>query len=236
MNLQTNSLGGAELLARVRHPKYGVLPPSAFLPNADVDSLQVLTERALIKCLRDWPAFAEIGVRLKLAINVPVTVLTKLPIPALVRQYRPMEAKWPGLILEVTEDEIIRDIELAHEVATQLRLYDVSLSVDDFGSGYSSLSRLREIPFCELKLDSSFVTNCARDEVKAGLCQTVIDLAHRFGKTAVAEGIEDAADRQILYKMGCDMGQGFLIARPMPKDLFLAHLRNVLNSNGGYLS
>src|SRR5258708_8024772 len=153
--------------------------------------------------------------------------------PALVRQYRPADPKWPGLILEVTEAQMIRDIELAHEVATQLRLYDGGLSVDDFGSGYSSLARLREIPFCELKLDRSFVTNCAHDEVKAGLCQTVVDLAHRFGKAAVAEGIEHAADRQVLCQMGCDMGQGFLIAQPLPKDQFLTYLRNCLTANSG---
>ena len=176
--------------------------------------------------MRDWEAFAEIGIRLKLAINVPVTALTTLAIPALVREHRPADRKWPGLILEVTEDEIIRDIALANEVATQLRLYDVSLSIDDFGAGYSSLSRLREMPFCELKLDMSFVTNCAHDEMKAGLCQTIVDLAHRFGKVAVAEGIENAADLQALYRMGCDLGQGYLIARPMPKDQFLTLLQN----------
>jgi len=225
-DLRTNCIAGAELLARVRHPKYGVLTPSAFLPNADLGSLRTLTEQALIKSLRDWPAFAENGFRLRLAINVPAPVLTKLPIATLIREYRPREPEWPGLILEVTEDQIIRDIGLAHEVATQLHLYDVGLSVDDFGSGYSSLARLGEIPFCELKLDRSFVTNCAGDKVKAGLCQTIVDLAHRFGKIAVAEGIENVADRQTLYKMGCDKGQGFLIARPMPKDRFLTLLRD----------
>jgi EAL domain-containing protein (putative c-di-GMP-specific phosphodiesterase class I)/CheY-like chemotaxis protein len=225
VDLRTNGIVGAELLARVSHPKHGVLTPSTFLPNADLESLHDLTERALIKSLCDWPAFAQCGFRLRLAINVPGSVLTRLPIPKLIREYRPTQFGWPGLILEVTEDQIIRDIGLAHEVATQLRLYDVGLSVDDFGSGYSSLARLGEIPFSELKLDRSFVTNCANDEVKAGLCQTIVGLAHRFGKTAVAEGIENVADRQALYKMGCDMGQGFLIARPMPKDQFIALLR-----------
>jgi EAL domain-containing protein (putative c-di-GMP-specific phosphodiesterase class I)/CheY-like chemotaxis protein len=226
VDLRGNCLAAAELLARVRHPKCGILSPSAFLPGADVATLCALTERAIIHGLRDWQAFAEIGIRLKLAINVPVTALTTLAIPALVREHRPPDPKWPGLILEVTEDEIIRDIALANEVATQLRLYDVSLSIDDFGAGYSSLSRLREMPFCELKLDRSFVTNCAHDEMKAGLCQTIVDLAHHFGKVAVAEGIENAADLQALYRMGCDLGQGYLIARPMPKDQFLTLLQN----------
>jgi EAL domain-containing protein (putative c-di-GMP-specific phosphodiesterase class I) len=148
-----------------------------------------------------------------------------LPLLTLIREHRPADPNWPGLTLEVTEDDIIEDIALAHEVATQLRLHDISLSIDDFGNGYSSLARFREIPFSEIKIDRGFVTNCAQDDVKAGMCQTIIDLAHRFGKVAVAEGIENAADLQALCRMGCDMGQGYLIARPMPKDQFLALLR-----------
>jgi EAL domain-containing protein (putative c-di-GMP-specific phosphodiesterase class I) len=225
VNLQGNCLAAAELLARVRHPQYGVLSPAAFLPDADVRSLCALTERAFIHGFRDWQAFAEIGVHLKLAINIPVSVLTTSPILPLIRKHRPADAAWPGLILEVTEGEIMRDIALAHEVATQLRLHNISLSIDDFGAGYSSLARLREMPFCELKLDRSFVTNCAHDDLKAGLCQTIIELAHRFGKVAVAEGIENAADLQALCRMGCDMGQGYLIAQPLPKEQFLALLR-----------
>ena len=225
VNIQTGLLEGAELLARVRHPKYGMLGPAAFLPNADLNALLVLTERAIIKSCLDWQAFADIGVRPKLAINVPVKVLTTLPIPALVRKHRPANTAWPGLILEVTEDQINLDIALAYEVATQLRLYDVSISIDDFGAGYSSLARLREMPFCELKIDREFVTNCARDNVKAGICQTIVDLAHHFGKVAVAEGIENGADLQTLQRMGCDMGQGHLLGRPMPKDQFLIFLQ-----------
>jgi EAL domain-containing protein (putative c-di-GMP-specific phosphodiesterase class I) len=225
VDIQANTLVGAELLARVRHPEYGVLSPAAFLPSADLDALLLLTERALVKSCLDWQVFAEMGVQLKLAINVPVTVLTALPIPALVREHRPANATWPGLILEVTEDQIISDITLAYEVATQLRLYDVSISIDDFGAGYSSLARLHEMPFCELKIDREFVTNCALDDVKAGICQTIIDLAHRFGKVVVAEGIENGADLRALHRMGCDMCQGYLMGRPMPKDQFLTLLR-----------
>jgi EAL domain-containing protein (putative c-di-GMP-specific phosphodiesterase class I)/CheY-like chemotaxis protein len=225
VDIRGDFLKGAELLARVRHPKYGVLRPEAFLPNADLDALLVLTERAVIKSCLEWQAFAEIGIPLKLAINVPVSVLTTLAIPALVREHRPANATWPGLILEVTEDQIISDIALVYEVATHLRLYDVSISIDDFGAGYSSLARLQEMPFCELKIDREFVANCACDEVKAGICQTIIDLAHRFGKVAVAEGIENDADLRTLHRMGCDMGQGHLIGPPMPKEYFLTLLR-----------
>jgi EAL domain-containing protein (putative c-di-GMP-specific phosphodiesterase class I)/FixJ family two-component response regulator len=225
IDIRGGSPKGAELLARVRHPKYGVLNPAAFLPSADLTVLLALTERALIESCLGWQVLAKIGIPLRLAINVPVKVLTTLAIPELVREHRPKDATWPGLILEVTEDQIISDIALAYEVATQLCLYDVSISIDDFGAGYSSLARLQEMPFCELKIDREFVTNCACDEVKAGICQTIIDLAHRFGKVAVAEGIENDDDLRTLRRMGCDMGQGYLIGRPMPKDYFLTLLR-----------
>ena len=115
----------------------------------------------------------------------------------------------------------MRDIKLANEIANELRHSGVTISIDDFGAGYSSFSSLRGLPFAELKLDSSFIKDCASDPTNAAICQTAIDLAHRFGSAAVAEGIENAADLQALVVMGCDFGQGVLIAPPMPQRRFL---------------
>src|SRR5207253_8540856 len=154
-----------------------------------------------------------------------VSVLLKLPIPTMVREYRPQASHWPGIILEVSEDQIVRDIALAHEIATQFRINGISIAIDDFGAGYSSFARLRELPFAEIKLDRSFVNNCANDAKNAGICQAIIDLAHHFGAVAVAEGLENASDLQTIHRMGCDMGQGFLLGRPMPKDRFISALR-----------
>jgi EAL domain-containing protein (putative c-di-GMP-specific phosphodiesterase class I) len=175
--------------------------------------------------LRDWSVFEDAGFNLHLAINVPVSVLLKLPIPRLVAEYRPKSTRWPGLILEVTEDQIVRDIALAKEIATQLRVSGITIAIDDFGAGYSSFSSLRDLPFAELKIDHSFVMGCATDATNAAICQTAIDLAHRFGSAAVAEGVETSADLQALMVMGCDFGQGVLIAPPMPKERFLDLLR-----------
>jgi EAL domain-containing protein (putative c-di-GMP-specific phosphodiesterase class I) len=85
---------------------------------------------------------------------------------------------------------VARDVELVHEIATQLRIYGISLTIDDFGEGYSSFARLRELPFAELKLDASFVKDCAHDVKNAGICRAIIELAHNFGAVAVAEGLE----------------------------------------------
>jgi EAL domain-containing protein (putative c-di-GMP-specific phosphodiesterase class I) len=143
----------------------------------------------------------------------------------MVRENRPKSDRWPGLILEVTEDQVVRDISLAHEIATQLKIYDIVLAIDDFGTGYSHLARLRELPFGELKLDRNLVANCGDDSTSAALCQTSIDLAHRFGSIAVAEGIEKNSELETLLRMRCDLGQGFLFAPPLPIDRFVGLLK-----------
>jgi EAL domain-containing protein (putative c-di-GMP-specific phosphodiesterase class I) len=229
IDLKRKCLAGAEALARIRHPALGVLLPGSFLPSADDESIEMLTEHALLSTLRNWSTFDAAGFNLHLAINVPASVLLKLPIPAMVRENRPKADHWPGIILEVTEDQIVRDIAQAREIATQLRVSGITIAIDDFGAGYSSFSSLRDLPFAEIKLDQSFVKNCAIDATNAAICQTAIDLAHRFGSAAVAEGVETTADLQALMAMGCDFGQGVLIAPPMPQERFLGLLRQRLN-------
>ena len=229
IDLKRKCLAGAEALARIHHPQLGVLLPGSFLPDVDEDSIADLAQHALLATLCDWTMFDEAGFNLHLAINVPVGVLVRMPLAALVDEYRPKSEQWPGLILEVTEDQIVRDIALANDVAGQLRGSGIAIAIDAFGAGYSSFSSLRNLPFAELKIDRSFVRDCATDATNAAICQTAIDLAHRFGSAAVAEGIEKQADLQALMVMGCDFGQGVLIAPPMPKDRFLDLLRRRLN-------
>jgi len=225
IDLKRKCLAGAEALARIRHPQEGMLWPESFLPGIDEASLAQLTEHALLSTLRNWTMFADAGFNLHLAINVPASALSNLPIAELVTQNRPKSDSWPGLILEVTEDQIVRDIALAKQRAVELKACGVTIAIDDFGAGYSSFSSLRDLPFVEIKLDGSFVKNCAIDATNAAICQTAIDLAHRFGSAAVAEGIESMTDLQALVVMGCDFGQGVLVAPPMPKERFLELLR-----------
>jgi len=225
IDLKRRNLAGAEALVRGVHPEEGIIPPGAFLPNATEESMLRLTEVVLLTALKDWAQFADHGFTLRIALNVPVGALVRLPISTIVRENRPKTDRWPGLILEVTEDQIVRDIPLAHEIATQLKIYNIVLAIDDFGTGYSHLARLRDLPFAELKLDRNLVMNCGEDETNAALCQTGIDLAHRFGTQAVAEGIEKVSELERLLKMGCDLGQGFLFAPPMAKDRFIALLK-----------
>ncbi len=164
----------------------------------------------------------------KLAVNVPVSALVKLPIPTMLREERPQSANWPGLIMEVTEDEIIHDLKIANEVADALRAYNCTLALDDFGAGYSSLARLRQLPFSELKIDRSYVTNCHTDRINAGLCETIVELGKRFGLKTVAEGIETTHESHKLQGIGCDVGQGYLFAKPMAKAQLIGIMRRRL--------
>src|SRR5439155_18592709 len=117
IDLKRKCLAGAEALARINHPTLGVLLPGSFLPDVAEGSIARLTEHSLLTTLVSWAAFDEAGFNLLLALNVPVSVLLKLPIPALVDANRPKSERWPGIILEVTEDEIVRDIKLSNRIA-----------------------------------------------------------------------------------------------------------------------
>ncbi len=199
--------------------------PGAFMPGANEASLIALSEIALANALTAAVNFAKLGVNLRMAVNIPVNALIKLAVPDIVETYRPQFEKWPGLIIDVTEEQIVTDLALACDITKRLEHLDVQLAIDEFGRGYSSLARLKELPFAELKLDRAFVTDCGTDKVNAPLCKTVIDLAHNFGSVAVAIGIEKASDALALVSMGCDYGQGFLLGQPMPEERFVSLLR-----------
>jgi EAL domain-containing protein (putative c-di-GMP-specific phosphodiesterase class I) len=169
--------------------------------------------------------FSQLGIHLRFAVNIPVASLAKLPIADIVRAHREQVEHWAGLIIDIAEEQIVSDLALATEMTKTLSPLNVKLAIDNFGRGYSSLARLKELPFAELKLDRAFVIDCGTNKVNAPLCKTVIDLAHNFGSAAVAIGIEKASDALALTSMGCDIGQGFLLGQPMPEERFISLLR-----------
>jgi EAL domain-containing protein (putative c-di-GMP-specific phosphodiesterase class I) len=225
VSLQTGNMIGAEGLIRLRHPELGVLGPGAFLPGAGEPEMLEMTKQVIITALRDWSDCAALGMpAINLAVNVPASAFVELPIAQIIRAERPKSDQWPGLILEVTEDQIVNDLKMANEVAIELREQRCSLAIDDFGAGYSSLGRLRQLPFSELKIDRAYVTDCHRDRVKEGMLESIIALARGFGLKTVAEGIETAHESHKLQGLGVAIGQGFLFAKPMSKDDFLARI------------
>jgi len=232
IELKTLHLVGAEALMRARHPTRGVVPPALVLPDASEKDMHALTERVILTALTDWENFAECGVSLKLSVNVPVSALIELPIPQMLRDARPVATNWPGLILEVTEDQIIHDLDLAKDIADALHPLKCELAIDDFGAAYSSLARLEQLPFSELKIDRSYVANCSEDHFNADLCEMIVQLGRRFGLRTVAEGIETTHESHKLQSLGCQVGQGFLFAKPMPKAELAGRLRARMQGAG----
>jgi EAL domain-containing protein (putative c-di-GMP-specific phosphodiesterase class I) len=229
IDLRKKQLVGVEAFARARHPRDGVLMPSAFMPGASEGDLIRLSEQALDQALKASLNFCKLGVNLRLAVNIPINALVKVPVADIVQSHREKFEKWPGVIIDVTEEQIVSNLALANDITKKLQHLDVRLAVDDFGRGFSSFARLKELPFAELKLDRGFVTDCGSDKVNAPLCKTVIDLAHNFGSIAVAVGIEKASDALALVSMGCDYGQGFLLGQPMPEERFISLLKQRAN-------
>jgi EAL domain-containing protein (putative c-di-GMP-specific phosphodiesterase class I) len=225
INLRKKQLVGVEAFARMRHPVHGVLPPEAFIPRASDANLIALSELTLGEALEASIRFAKIGVSLHVAVNMPVNTLRDVAIIEIVQSYQSHFERWPGLLIDVSEQQVVGDFELTRDIAHRLEPLNVKLAIDDFGRDYSALMRLSDMPFAELKLDRSFVTGCSTDTASAPLCKAAIDLAHSFGSIAVGVGIERAAEALALASMGCDCGQGFLLGQPMPEDQFISLLR-----------
>lgn len=236
IDLRKKQLAGAEAYARARHPMHGIALPGAFMPEAQESSVITLSEMALNSALKAGLSFSKLGLNLSVTVNIPVNALEKIRVEDIVRSHRPSGSKWAGLIIDVPEEQIVTDLALASDLSKRLERCNVRLAIDDFGRGTSSLARLGEMPFAELKLDRSFVADCGTDRVNAPLCKTVIDLAHNYGRVAVAMGIEKAADAMALVAMGCDFGQGFLLGQPMPEERFISLLRQRAGANGRELT
>jgi EAL domain-containing protein (putative c-di-GMP-specific phosphodiesterase class I) len=227
IELKSMTVCGAEALVRIRHPERGVIDPGSFLPPPGDTLYRPLTDFVVRRSLADWSAFAawpSVGgewAKKRLAINVPASILQGGEFVEGVRRHLPNHPLFPGLIVEITEDEAISDPDLAREIAIQLKLYNIHVSIDDFGAGHSSFARLKQLPFAELKLDRAFVLGCASDDDKLETCRTVVDLARRFKVTSVAEGVENASDLSALMGLGYDVAQGYYFSKAMPGDDFI---------------
>jgi EAL domain-containing protein (putative c-di-GMP-specific phosphodiesterase class I) len=169
--------------------------------------------------------FSKHGVNIPLTVKFQPAILDKLPIADIMKTHRPGADQWPGLIVGLREEHIIFDLALAVELGKRRAPHNIRLAIDEFGGGYAALARFGEMPFVELKLDRKFVADCGTDKVNMPLCKSVIDLAHSHRRSAVAMGLEKAADAMALVSMGCDYGQGLLLGQPMPAERFVALLR-----------
>jgi diguanylate cyclase (GGDEF)-like protein len=218
INMQDGTVSGYEALARWQHAKLGWVRPDQFIPVAESSGLiENLTYWSFNVALRECAAFCRAGSSVKVSINLSAKLLGSHEVVDLLGRAINIWGFDPSLlVLEVTESAMMADPEVALDVLKALHEMGVTLSIDDFGAGYSSLDYLKRLPVSELKIDKSFVLNMADDLQDRKIVRSIIDLAHNFDMHVVAEGIENQRVFDMLAEMGCEFGQGFHMARPMP--------------------
>lgn len=225
MRARTNLVEGAEALVRWQHPSDGLIPPDQFIPLAARSGLiGALTRWTLQQAVRDQKALDAAGHRLPVYINLSGRLLSDSGFVADALNILGGAAGQIGL--EITETEIIEDGERALCQLEKLASAGLRLSIDDYGSGLSSLSYLKRLPAHELKIDRAFVSEITRSHRDPLLVRSTIDLAHALGMEVTAEGVETASALALLTVMGCDFVQGYLISRPLPFDAFVAFLED----------
>jgi diguanylate cyclase (GGDEF)-like protein len=216
----TMQVCGLEALVRWRHPSQGVISPVSFLPAARRAGLMgQLSEVVAKRAVEDFDARLRAGLDLSVAINcAPPELLGPTFLPRLYAAVREWDIPVDRLVLEVTEDTFLSDPQHTREVLLELRSHGVQVSIDDYGTGFSSLAYLRNLPVQELKIDRTLIGNVATDSRSRMIVASTIQLAHALGMRIVAEGVENAADLVSLVAMGIDTVQGYHLARPMPAD------------------
>lgn len=215
--LQRGQIIGVEALVRWQDPERGVLYPDSFISLAEQNDLLVpLTWHVLELALTQQAKWQAQGLSLNVAINIPAAFIkAKGMLEAFDQLTQQSSASLSNITLEITESVGIECLSYACHVLKTLRHRGCQLALDDFGTGYSSLTQLHRLPFCELKIDRSFVSYIDKDKDALAITASIIDLGKRLGLKVVAEGIETAAQLALLVEAGCTVGQGYFIARPL---------------------
>ncbi|SMF75174.1 putative bifunctional diguanylate cyclase/phosphodiesterase [Allosphingosinicella indica] len=226
LDLASGRVIGAEALVRWLHPVRGPIAPDSFIPLVEsAGRARDLTIHVLGQALEDARGWEEAGHRLSVAVNVSATLLADHEFIEVVRQAL-VTSPIPTdrITIEVTESAAMASPERAIAALESWRSLGIAISIDDYGTGQSSLGYLQKLPARELKIDRSFVQTVATDQRNAIMVRSTIALAHELGMKVVAEGIEDEACLQALAAMGCDTGQGYHIAKPMPANAMREYL------------
>jgi diguanylate cyclase (GGDEF)-like protein len=218
LDLRKGEVTGTECLLRWTHPEFGPVAPDNFIPLAEETGLiGAITAWVLARALDDQRAYAEAGHDISVAVNISARSLADSgfveDVAAVLRAHA---APADRLTLEITETAVMDRPDVAFETLERLKALGVKLSIDDYGTGLSSLAYLKRLPVQELKIDKSFVLNLSKDKNDAVLVRSTIDLAHSLGLKVVAEGVEDQASLELLALFACDQAQGYHIGRPMP--------------------
>ncbi len=219
ISLRTSEVTGFEALVRWQHPEQGLLTPERFVPFAEHTGLiKPLTRYVMREAVRACAKWQELGLDLGVAVNLSARDLLDLHLPDEVRLLLSETRIDPGMLeLEITENTILSDPARTRTILSRLKELGVTLAIDDFGSGYSSLGYLKRLPLDVLKIDKSFVMTMLADDDSAAIVRSTIDLAHNLGLEVVAEGVATESIGGALAALRCDAAQGFYFAGPMPE-------------------
>ncbi|MEP7155076.1 MAG: GGDEF domain-containing phosphodiesterase [Betaproteobacteria bacterium] len=227
VNLKTGACHAVEALLRWTLPERGPISPPAIIRIAEANRLiGGLTTWVLGTVLRHQSEWKQLGVDLEVSLNLSTVTLGDSDLPDIISQAMGTWGSQPEKItLEITESATIGDADQSMAVMKRLKQMGLRLSVDDFGTGYSSLSYVKNFPLDELKIDKLFVQHMRQSKADQQIVRSVIDLAHNFELSVVAEGVEDEATYKDLKKMGCDMAQGFLMSPALTSPKLLEWLK-----------
>jgi EAL domain-containing protein (putative c-di-GMP-specific phosphodiesterase class I) len=236
--LANRSIKGAEALARWRHPQKGIIAPSAFIGPLEnhnkIGELTWMIFRKSVSFCREWRAKTNQDVNV--SVNVSVKSLADVHFADRVQELVQLEKlDSRNLILEVTESATTADVGHLLENLSRLRMKGFGLSIDDYGTGYSSLQQLTRIAFTEIKIDQSFVANASAQQSARIILESSLDMAKKLGISTVAEGIETQDQWDLVRELGCELAQGYLIARPAVANEFLAWALNQSTVGGPQL-
>jgi EAL domain-containing protein (putative c-di-GMP-specific phosphodiesterase class I) len=218
ISLPEGTVCGAEALVRWEHSEFGFLQPDDFIPAAEQSgTIVVLTRYVIEEAVRECCRWEESGHELQISVNLSARDLQDEYLPYHVMQIL-NEQGLPAerLTLEITENSIMENLQHAISILECLRDIGIKISMDDFGTGHSSLAQLRNMPLHELKIDKSFVMSLVHDEHNDAIVSTTISLAHSMKLRVVAEGVEDIETMRRVAALGCEQAQGYFLSKPIP--------------------
>jgi EAL domain-containing protein (putative c-di-GMP-specific phosphodiesterase class I) len=228
VSLGSGAVNSVEALVRWRHPMYGDVSPAEFVTLAEAtDLIHPLTYWAIRRAFEDLTAWRKRGVELRVAINVSPRVLQDTEFPRrLARLLQDSAVRAGEIELEITESAMLVDPERAKRIVKDLHGLGVSIAIDDYGTGFSSLGYLRDLRVQALKLDKSFVVDLETREQNRVIVESTAQMAHALGLQVVAEGVETKWVEDYLRSVGYDLAQGYLFARPMAAEDCKNWIRN----------
>lgn len=223
VDLGTGAVRGAEALVRWRHAVHGELAAGHFVGAIERHGLSAQLADAVLEAAAQAAArWSRAGLHFPVAVNLPADILRDPGLGERLVALAQRHGLAPGrFVLEITESAAMRDIARSLETLSRLRLRGFGLSIDDFGKGYSSLQRLSRVPYTELKIDQAFVTGSGEAPHLRAMMAACVEIAHSLGLSTVAEGVETPEDLEAARTCGCEMGQGWLFARPMDAEAIL---------------